>query len=93
MKKIVEFYGIECSDCVLADPMVTRLEKEEDVEVEKLEVWHSEENKKKMETLKSLFDKECKGDYSVPAFYDPDEERLLCEPMNYEELRSWVLSS
>lgn len=44
----LEFYGTECPHCINMHPLVERLEKEEGVKVEKYEVWHNEENAKKM---------------------------------------------
>ena len=87
---MIEFYGGECSDCTLIAPSVNRLEKEDGVEMEKLEVWSNEENKKRMESLRELYDMECEGNFSVPSFYDPETHRLMCEPLSYEALRAWV---
>ena len=90
MKRIIEFYGGECPDCLLISPAVEKLEKEDGVEVEKLEVWHNAENKERMEALKSLYEAECDGNFEVPSFYEKESNRLLCMPMTYENLKSWV---
>jgi len=92
-KTIVEFYGQECPYCVEIIPEVDRLEKEEDVEVERVEVWHNEENHKRMESLKRLYDQECEGNFVVPSFYDQETNRLICDPKTYENLKSWVFES
>ena len=43
-----------------------------------------------MEALKPLYDAECDGNFEVPSFYDAQKNRLLCLPMNYEQLKEWV---
>lgn len=91
-KKIIEFYGGGCHDCIGIAPAVAKLEKEEGVIVEKLEVWHNEKNRKRMEALQPLYDKECGGNLSVPSFYDEDGQKLICEPVVYQELYDWVFS-
>ena len=91
-KKIIEFYGGGCPDCTLISPAVDRLEKEEAIEVEKLEVWSNEQNKKKMEGLKELYLTECKDNFAVPSFYDPESHRLLCQPLSYAILKAWVFA-
>jgi thiol-disulfide isomerase/thioredoxin len=90
MKKIIEFYGETCSDCIAFAPEVARLEKEGEVEFEKIEVWNNEKNAKRMEDLKQLYGQECDGNMVVPSFYDKEKERLVCEPGSYEKLKSWV---
>ena len=80
-------------DCVVMDPNVEKLENEDGVEIEALEVWHNEENKRRMASLKNLYDQECRGNFIVPSFYDPDTHRLICEPGTYENLRAWVFQT
>jgi len=92
-KKIVEFYGQECSYCMAIDPAVERLEKEDSVEFESLEVWHNEENKRKMASLRKLYDENCNGNFVVPSFYDPETNRLIGNPGSYENLKRWVFST
>ena len=92
-KKIIEFYGQECPYCVAIVPVVDRLEKEEDVKVERLEVWHNDKNHKKMGDLKRLYDQECEGNFVVPSFYDKESDRLICNPGSYENLKKWVIGN
>ena len=89
-KKTIEFYGTEGMDCMVMDPKVEKLEKEDGVAIESLEVWHNEANKRKMASLRDLYDKECRGNFVVPSFYDPETHRLICGPGTYENLRAWV---
>ena len=46
---LLEFYGTECPHCVSMKPLVEKLEKETGMKIEQYEVWHNEENMRKME--------------------------------------------
>lgn len=92
-KKIVEFYGQECPYCIAIDSAVEKLEQEEDVEFESLEVWHNEENRRKMASLRKLYDQNCNGNFVVPSFYDPQTNRLIGNPGSYENLKQWIFST
>ena len=91
-KKIIEFYGAECPYCMALEEAVEKLEDEDGIEVEGLEVWHSEENKKRMASLKHLYDQNCNGNFVVPSFYDEEKDRLICNPGDYEDLKNWVFA-
>mgnify|MGYP001600202552 FL=1 len=65
-------------------PLVERLEKEEDVKVEKYETWHNEENVKKMQE----YDKGLCG--GVPFFINTDTGKHICGESSYEELKKWA---
>lgn len=82
---LIEFYGQECPHCVRMKPLVQRLQKEEGVTVESLEVWHNPEHQARMDA----FDKnKCGG---VPFFYNTNSKKFLCGEVPYEELRAWAL--
>ena len=63
---LFEFYGKECPHCERMQPLIKRLEKEENVKVESIEVWHSKENQAKYEQ----YDKGLCG--GVPFFYNTE---------------------
>ncbi len=65
--------------------LVERLEKEEGVKVESLEVWHNKENENKMEAIESF--NECGG---VPFFYNTKNKKWICGEVPYEELKDWT---
>lgn len=44
---LIKFYGQECGYCHQMEPLDEKLEKELGVELERLEVWHNEENANK----------------------------------------------
>ncbi|OGL73602.1 hypothetical protein A3F28_03855 [Candidatus Uhrbacteria bacterium RIFCSPHIGHO2_12_FULL_57_11] len=82
---LLEFFGTECSHCNATRPLVERLEKDAKVKVEKLEVWHNDENAKKMEE----YDKNLCG--GVPFFYNTETKKWICGEASYEELKKWAV--
>ena len=90
-KQIIMFWGKECPHCHAMMPLVERLEKEEGVKFEKLEVWHDEENAKKMRDLASLIRPACGGELGTPSFYNPKNGSVLCQEQTYEALKEWAL--
>ena len=82
---LINFYGIECPHCIRMHTLFERLEKEEGIKTEKLEVWHDDANMKKLET----YDKngECGG---VPFTVNTETGKTLCGEVEYDELKKWV---
>ena len=60
--RLIEFYGTECVHCRNMDNSIERLEKELNVKVTRLEVWHNEDNAKLWKKMDEGF---CGG---VPLF-------------------------
>ena len=54
------------------------------VRVERLEVWHNEENARLMRSR----DRHCGG---VPFFYNDETRETLCGEVPYSELKKWAL--
>ena len=81
---LIEFYGKECPHCAKMAPIVEQLEKESGVKLEKLEVWHNEENLNKMREYDNGL---CSG---VPFFYNTDTKKYICGETNLEELKKWA---
>jgi thiol-disulfide isomerase/thioredoxin len=81
---LYEFYGDECPHCKNMDSKVEQLEEDEDVKVEKLEVWNNQENAEKMEELD---DGKCGG---VPFFYNTESEEWICGETDIETLKKWA---
>jgi len=82
---LLEFYGKECPHCAGMAPLVGRLEEEEGLEIQKHEVWHSEQNA----TLMRHYDQgRCGG---VPFFYNQQTGKWLCGVVSYEKLKEWAL--
>lgn len=81
---LIDFYGKECPHCLRMMPLVERLEKEAGLKVERLEVWHDQENAKKLEE----YDKgQCGG---VPFFVNTETGAMICGEAPYEELKKWA---
>ncbi len=84
MSHLLEFYGTECPHCVNMHELVERLQKEEKVTVDAIEVWHNKENEKRFLEI----DKDqCGG---VPFFYNEKNKKWLCGDVSYEELKAWA---
>ncbi|MBI4123123.1 MAG: hypothetical protein HY458_02080 [Parcubacteria group bacterium] len=81
---LIEFYGKECPHCIKMMPLAERLEKDTGLKVEKYEVWHNEENAKKMEGHNKG---RCGG---VPFFINTDTDAIICGEAPYEELKKWA---
>lgn len=79
------FYGKECPHCEHMEKLVRDLEKEKHIQVERLEVWHNDENMKKFTQCDK--DDECGG---VPFFVNTDTGATICGETSYEELRTWA---
>jgi thiol-disulfide isomerase/thioredoxin len=85
MSNLLEFYGTECPHCQRMHAIVEQLEKEEGIKIEKLEVWHNEENEKKMKE----YDKDLCG--GVPFFFNTQTGKFICGEATHDELKSWAL--
>jgi thiol-disulfide isomerase/thioredoxin len=85
-RMLLEFYGEECPHCIKMKPLIEQLEKELGVTVEKFEVWHNEENRKKIAEYDT---KLCGG---VPFFFNTESKKFLCGGASYEELKAWAVS-
>ncbi|MBP6854724.1 MAG: glutaredoxin family protein [Candidatus Pacebacteria bacterium] len=81
---LINFYGEECPHCQHMHTVVEKLEKEEGIKVEKIEVWHNKENLKKLEDL----DKGVCG--GVPFFINTDSGKTICGEAEYEALKAWA---
>ncbi len=67
------------------EPLVERLEHEENLKVAVYEVWHSEENA----GLMKQYDKDYCG--GVPFFFNKRSGKWICGATEYERLKKWAL--
>ncbi len=81
---LYEFYGEECPHCQKMAPKVEKLEEEEGVEVEQLEVWHDEGN---ADRFRELDDGKCGG---VPFFINTESDQWMCGETDYDTLVAWA---
>jgi thiol-disulfide isomerase/thioredoxin len=77
---ILEFFGESCPHCIAMKPIVEEVEKELEVEIEKFEVWNSEENAEKLKE----YDKGLCG--GVPFFINTENGKFLCGSASKQEL-------
>jgi len=84
--RLLYFYGEECEHCKNMDSLIGRLEKKLGVTLEKYEVWHNQENAKKMEQYDKNF---CGG---VPFFYNTKSNEWICGEVGFEKLKKWAES-
>ena len=64
---------------------LNKLEKEEGVKVESLEVWHNKENEARLLEI----DKDLCG--GVPFFYNTNTKKFICGEADYDELKDWAM--
>jgi thiol-disulfide isomerase/thioredoxin len=81
---LYEFYGETCPHCENMEPKIEQLKEEEDVEIEKKEVWNDQENAEKM---KELDDGRCGG---VPFFINTESGEFICGEADLETLKNWA---
>ncbi len=74
---LLEFYGEGCPHCIKIKPLVEKLEQETGVKVEKYEVWHNEENIKKVQEYNKGL---CGG---VPFFFNTETNDFICGEADY----------
>ncbi|HEY4503477.1 MAG TPA: hypothetical protein VJC14_03575 [Candidatus Paceibacterota bacterium] len=84
MSHLLEFYGTECPHCEHMHELIERLEKEEGMQVEKLECWHNKENEKRLLELDKGF---CGG---VPFFFNTKTQKFICGETDYEIVKKWA---
>jgi glutaredoxin len=89
MKKIIMFHGRECPHCRVMHPIVDKLI-EEGNDIEKLEVWHDDNNASKMREFSEIITKACGGDLAVPTFFDEEGNRAICGEISYTDLKEWI---
>lgn len=83
---LLEFYGEECPHCQKMAPLVTQLEKETGLKIERFEVWHNKENAAKQ----AEYDTELCG--GVPFFYNTETKAFICGETKYDNLKKWATS-
>ena len=82
-KQLIEFYGRECPHCRNMEPLIERAERELDTKFERYEVWHDEENARKMDDYDRGY---CGG---VPFYYNTAVDKWICGETNYEAFKAF----
>lgn len=91
-QRLLEFTGRECSHCLRMDPVVEAVERDVGRPIEKLEVWHHEENAHLMEDgpYTEQLREACGGFLGVPAFYNEATGEALCGEQDQDALLAWA---
>jgi hypothetical protein len=71
-------------------PLVDRLEKETEVKIERLEIWHNEKNADLMRSYRDIIAPKCGGQLRTPTFMNTDTNDILCGEVKYEDLHDWA---
>jgi thiol-disulfide isomerase/thioredoxin len=90
MNKLVMFYARECPHCKNMIPLVDKLEKEEGIEFERLEIWHNEKNADLMRSYRPVIAPKCGGQLRTPTFFNTETNDVLCGEVEYEKLKKWA---
>ncbi len=85
------FWARECPHCKNMMPLVDRLIDEEGIEIEKLEIWHNEENADLMRSFKDVIAPKCGGQLRTPTFFDSETNDVICGEVEYEVLIDWAM--
>ncbi len=85
MGKLMMFYGTECIHCHEMFSSVEKLEEEEGLKIEKIEIWHNSKNKQIYDTCNTAI--KCTG---VPYFYNENTKKGVCGSMSYMDLKKWA---
>jgi len=85
------FWARDCPHCRHMMPLIDRLVEEEGVEIEKLEIWHNEENADLMRSFKDVIAPKCGGQLRTPTFFDSETNDVICGEVEYDALKEWVL--
>ncbi|OGD22018.1 MAG: hypothetical protein A2W03_15640 [Candidatus Aminicenantes bacterium RBG_16_63_16] len=93
MSRLIMFYARECPHCKAMMPYVERLENEEKVVLEKLEVWHSDKNADLMRSFRPVIAPKCGGQLRTPTFFNEATNDVLCGEVTYEKLKEWALKA
>jgi thiol-disulfide isomerase/thioredoxin len=87
--RLLMFSGAECKHCKEMDPIVEQVNKELNVKIEHVEVWHDSNNKKIMES----YDKDDNGKEfcgGVPFFYNEKTGAKICGNTTVEKMKAWA---
>jgi thiol-disulfide isomerase/thioredoxin len=90
MNKLVMFYARECPHCKNMMPLVDKLEKEESIKFERLEIWHNEKNADLMRSFRPVIAPKCGGQLKTPTFFNTETNDVLCGEVEYEKLKNWA---
>lgn len=80
--RLLEFYGTECTHCNDMAPTIEQFEAETGLKIEKIEIWHNEQNSEYFQECDDGF---CGG---VPFFFNEKTSAKLCGEQDLAALKS-----
>jgi thiol-disulfide isomerase/thioredoxin len=90
MNKLIMFHGRECPHCKKMMPLVDKMIEEENIQIEKFEIWHNEKNADLMRSYRDIITAECGGQLRVPTFLNTETKDVFCGEKEYEKLVEWA---
>jgi len=84
-KRLLMFYEEKCDPCVVMEPLVQKIEKELGVNVDRLEVWGNQENKRLLEKYA--------GVSMVPFFYNESTGVKISGETDFGTLKKWAIGA
>lgn len=82
---LMMFYGKESPACKEVKDYLEKIEKEEEIEIKKLEVWHDSSNQS---IMMKYAEERCVG---VPFLYNKKTGEYLCGKHDFETVKNWAL--
>ena len=83
--RLLMFNSKNCEGCEAMNPLVERLEQEQGLKVERLEVWYNNDNQKLLSQYSGIS--------ATPFFYNESTEKKILGECDYESLKSWALNN
>jgi len=91
MNKQIMFWARECPHCKAMMSYVDKLEKDTGIKLEKLEIWHNENNADLMRSYRPIIAPKCGGQLRTPTFMNTETNDIICGEVEYEKLKEWAL--
>ncbi|MFA6407321.1 MAG: thioredoxin family protein [Candidatus Paceibacterota bacterium] len=82
---LLMFYGQECPHCETMKPFVEKIELDNHLTIERLEVWHDIANQ---QLMKEYDTEHCEG---VPFFYNTRSKKSICGETDFQSLEDWAI--
>ena len=82
--RLLMFSSKNCEGCEAMNPLVEKLEQEQWLKIERLEVWYNNDNQKLLSKYA--------GFAATPFFYNEETEKKISGECDYESLKNWAKS-
>lgn len=85
-----EFYSSRCPHCMNMVPVVSQVENETGIWLEKLELYENTTNQKIFLNFNESILRDCPGELGVPTFYSTKTDKAVCGEMSKEVLKQFI---